>query len=242
MARIRTIKPEFFKHYELWQAEAETGLPLRVAFAGLWCVADREGRFRWLPPQIKIDVLPYDEIDFSRVLDALTTRGFVVKYAVNGREYGAIPGFTRHQVVNNRERKSEIPEPNKNNILSGAQRDDDASSTREPRVPQGREGKGTSIPPSEGAASAPEKVVSLEVEAYRFGKKVLGKGAGGLVTKLRKHCNGDFGAVMDLLEEASGKEDAKEWVSAVLRGEREQSTADVVAEIDRQYCEWGVDY
>lgn len=242
MARIRTIKPEFFKHYELWQAEVETGLPLRVAFAGLWCVADREGRFRWLPPQIKIDVLPYDDIDFSRVLDALATRGFVVKYAVNGREYGVIPGFSRHQVVNNRERKSELPEPNKNNILSGDARDDDASPTREPRVQQGREGKGTSIPPSEGAASAPSSSGSLEVEVYRFGKKLLGKRAGGLVTDLRKHCNGDFGAVMDLLEEAQGKENAREWVCAVLRGEREQSAAEVVAEIDRQYREWGVDY
>jgi hypothetical protein len=34
MARIRTIKPEFFRHGGLFDAEIETGLPLRVAFAG----------------------------------------------------------------------------------------------------------------------------------------------------------------------------------------------------------------
>ena len=42
MARIRTIKPEFFRHADLYEAERETGLPLRLAFAGLWTAADRE--------------------------------------------------------------------------------------------------------------------------------------------------------------------------------------------------------
>jgi hypothetical protein len=84
MARIRTIKPEFFRHYDLWQAEQEAGLPLRLAFIGLWCVADREGRFHWRPQQLKVEILPYCDIDFSRVLDAWVTRGFVVKYTVDG--------------------------------------------------------------------------------------------------------------------------------------------------------------
>ncbi len=80
--RIRTIKPEFFHHEGLFEAEMETKLPLRVAFAGLWCIADREGRFKWEPRRIGVQVLPYDGVDFSRVLDALTTRGFVLKYRV----------------------------------------------------------------------------------------------------------------------------------------------------------------
>ena len=47
--RIRTVKPEFFTHEGLFDAEKATKLPLRVAFVGLWCAADREGRFRWEP-------------------------------------------------------------------------------------------------------------------------------------------------------------------------------------------------
>ena len=42
MSRTRLIKPAFFKHAELYAAEAESGLRLRIAFAGLWTVADRE--------------------------------------------------------------------------------------------------------------------------------------------------------------------------------------------------------
>ena len=33
----------------------------------------------------------HDDVDFSRVLDALVTRGFVVKYRVDGVDYGCIP-------------------------------------------------------------------------------------------------------------------------------------------------------
>jgi len=133
MARIRTVKPDLFRHEGLYEAELETGLPLRIAFVGLFTVADREGRFRWQPRQIKLDVMPYDSVDFSRVLDALVTRGFVVRYACETEEFGAIPTFPKHQVVNNREKPSEFPDfscaddvyPYKNSVLA----------TRASRVP-----------------------------------------------------------------------------------------------------------
>ena len=140
MARIRTIKPEYFKHLKLFELEEETGLPLRVAFAALWTVADREGRFVWIPRQLKIDCLPYDEIDFSRVLNALTTREFVIKYAVEGVEYGYIPSFLDHQVINNKERASKLPDPTDDAALTCDPRDDDALTTRDVR--KGKEGKG----------------------------------------------------------------------------------------------------
>ena len=108
-SRIRTVKPELFRHEGLFEAEQESGLPLRLAFIGLFTVCDREGIFRWQPRQLKLDVMPYDLHDFSRVLDALVTRGFVVRYACGSDEYGAIPTFTRHQVINNREKSSEFP-------------------------------------------------------------------------------------------------------------------------------------
>lgn len=111
MGRIRSIKPEFFRHEELYQAEKKSGLPLRVAFAGLWTVADREGRFKWRPTQIKLDVLPFDKVDMEEVLGVLTQDNFIVKYSVDGKEYGCIPSFKEHQVINIREAKSHIPPP-----------------------------------------------------------------------------------------------------------------------------------
>lgn len=109
MARIRTVKPELFRHEGLFEAEEASGLPLRVAFIGLFTVCDRRGIFRWQPRQLKLDVMPYDSIDFSRVLDALLSRGFLRKYACEGDEYGVIPSFGRHQVINNKEKPSHHP-------------------------------------------------------------------------------------------------------------------------------------
>ena len=165
MARIRTVKPDLFKHEDLFEAEIETGLPLRLAFIGLFTCCDREGRFKWRPRVLKLDVLPHDTVDFSRVLHALATRGFLVHYKVDGEEYGAIPTFLRHQTINNKETASVIPSPpkealkNKDNSTREP-RVNDATATREPRVDdasrgegKGREGKGR-----EGSSSAREPV------------------------------------------------------------------------------------
>ena len=69
--KIRCVKPEFYRHLGLYQLEQRTRLPIRISFEGLWAVADREGRFRWRAHEIKLDVLPYDEVDFAVILEEL---------------------------------------------------------------------------------------------------------------------------------------------------------------------------
>jgi hypothetical protein len=162
--RIRTIKPEAFTDEDLWDLEEETDMPIFRAFSGLWCHADREGRFEWRPRALKAGILPYWDGDFSRVLDALTTRGFIVKYTSSGREYGCIPTFLRHQVINNREEDSKLPAPplppEEPEQLSQLARVEHASGTRQARVAhascahtsgtegKGREGNGRERPAS----------------------------------------------------------------------------------------------
>lgn len=152
--RIRTIKPEFFLHEELFDLEEETGLPIRVAFAGLWCAADREGRFLWKIRRLKSQILPYDDCDFSRVLHALTTRGLVVKYASGDEEFGWIPNFTKHQMINNREKESDLPEPPESAKQAGL--------TRAPRV--------------EDASSTPLEYAQAEGKGREQGKESVSKG------------------------------------------------------------------
>lgn len=160
--RIRTIKPEFFTHEGLFEAEASTGLPIRIAFAGLWCIADREGRFKWEPRRIGVQILPYDGIDFSRVMDALTTRGFIVKYRVNDAWFGCIPSFGKHQVINNRESASSLPECSANDAFF---EEIDALATRESRDDNAchKEGKGM-----EGKEGVVTRELSPELEAFRL--------------------------------------------------------------------------
>lgn len=148
--RIRTVKPEFFTHEGIYEAEIDSKLPLRLAFIGLWCACDREGRFKWEPRRLGVQILPYDDVDFSRVLDALVTRGFLVKYACQGSFFGVIPSFKRHQIVNNKESPSSLPEPpaetpdslanspENDACPTRATRDDDACH----KEGKGKEGKG----------------------------------------------------------------------------------------------------
>jgi hypothetical protein len=211
MARIRTIKPDFFRHEALFEAEKETGLPLRVAFAGLWTAADREGRFRWSPRALKLDCLPFDDVDFSRVLDALATRGFIVKYRAEGQDYGHIPTWKTHQVINNRENQSVIPEPNDNNTLTRAPRVPDACPTALSNFQgegKGREGK------EDGAVAPP----SDEADLFRRGKEVLGPNTGSLVARLLKFKGGSVPLARAVIEQASTKQNPREYVGRVLAG------------------------
>jgi hypothetical protein len=105
--RIRTIKPEFFTHEGIQKAEEESGLPLRLAFIGLWCAADREGRFKWEPRRLGVMIMPYETVDFSAILEALAAAGFVVRYG--GGRFGLIASFAEHQRINPREAASQIP-------------------------------------------------------------------------------------------------------------------------------------
>ncbi|HEX2654498.1 MAG TPA: hypothetical protein VHN11_12700 [Xanthobacteraceae bacterium] len=111
MARIRNIKPAFFKDSELYDAEKATGLPLRVAYAGLWTVADRAGRFKWKPREIKTDVLPYDDVDMEAVLVGLVNAKKIFRYKSGGFEYGFVLNFEKHQFINRNEVASQLPEP-----------------------------------------------------------------------------------------------------------------------------------
>jgi hypothetical protein len=111
VARIRTIKPEFFRNGALYRAERDTGLPLRIAFAGLWTSADRDGRFQWKPDELKLDALPHDDLDFEQVLVALERGDYVRSYMVDGKKFGYIPAWLKHQAINTREAQSAIPAP-----------------------------------------------------------------------------------------------------------------------------------
>ena len=114
MARIRTIKPEFFTSEDIVELD-----PLaRLLYIALWCEADKEGRLSWKPRTFKMRYLPADDCDIDATANALVTRGLIVLYG-DGLAY--IPSFRDHQHINPREKESVLPDP-------------DACSTRHSRV------------------------------------------------------------------------------------------------------------
>lgn len=107
MARLRTIKPTFFLDEDL----AECHPLSRLLFAGLWCIADREGRLEDRPRRIKVEVLPYDDCDVDVLLNELASKSFIVRYVIDGRSLIAIPKWAKHQQPHYKEVASVLPPP-----------------------------------------------------------------------------------------------------------------------------------
>lgn len=106
MARSRNIKPGFFTNDEL----AECSPYARILFAGLWTIADKEGRLDDRPKKVKALVLPFDNVDCDELLQQLHDRKFIQRYQVQDGAYIQITNWKKHQNPHCKEAPSEIPE------------------------------------------------------------------------------------------------------------------------------------
>lgn len=107
MPRSRNIKHSFFTNDSLGSLK-----PLaRLLFAGLWCIADSEGRLENRPKKIKIEVLPYDNCCIEQLLEDLHKEHFIEIYEVENSSYIQIVNFRKHQNPHKNEKASSIPPP-----------------------------------------------------------------------------------------------------------------------------------
>ena len=168
MARIRTIKPEFFTSEDI------VGLsPLaRLLYIAVWCEADKEGRLAWKPMTFKLRYFPGDNCDIQAMCKEIVDAGLVKLY---GEGYAVVPAFKAHQHINPRESDSQLPEPVA--IVTRAARVKHASprvnSEIDPQV--GREGKG-----KEGDT----RVASFESFYQAYPRKEAKKDAEAVFAKL----------------------------------------------------------
>lgn len=111
--RARNIKPSFFKSDALGSCS-----PLaRLLFQGLWCMADHEGRLHYRPRRIKVEILPYDDVDVGDLIAELIAADpddpMIRLYGGTEESpaYLWIPRFRAHQSPCRREREkaSAIP-------------------------------------------------------------------------------------------------------------------------------------
>lgn len=105
MARSRIIKPGFFTNEML----AELSFEARLCFAGLWTLADREGRLEDRPKRIAAALFPYDTVDIHAILASLTDSGFIDRYRAGEVAVISLPTFFDHQHPHPRELASILP-------------------------------------------------------------------------------------------------------------------------------------
>lgn len=113
MARARFIRPEFFTDDKL----SELPLAARLLFAGTWCHSDLRGVFEHSAKLLRVQVFPFDEaISVANVtewLDMLKLHGFISTFEAEGKTWGYILKWKKHQTISGREAQvgSKRPQP-----------------------------------------------------------------------------------------------------------------------------------
>lgn len=111
MARIRTLKPEFFRSKKL----ARCTLAARLTYQGLWCEADDHGRGVAESRVLAGAIWPLDDtIGWEQVdehLAELEQVGCIVVYEVDGDRYYEIRSWEEHQSAAYRRGKPIHPAP-----------------------------------------------------------------------------------------------------------------------------------
>lgn len=172
--RARLLKPGFFMNEEL----ARLPVRARLLFAGLWCLADREGRVEDRPARIKAALFPYERLNIEPLIQALADAGFVKRYQVAYTRCLVLPSFATHQQPHHREPESKLPaEPR----LSAA------SPQPSPTDPVTRSGKDPDLDQERTASrSVPFKVYAAIAGRVLKETEDLGLDDGSLAEELKR--------------------------------------------------------
>lgn len=106
MARIRSIKPEFWTDEKVVELSAFA----RLLFIGIWNFCDDEGRMVYSPKRLKMQIFPADSVDCSELVGEILRNQLVSIYVVDGIEYLQVNGFAKHQKIDKRS-ASKLPSP-----------------------------------------------------------------------------------------------------------------------------------
>jgi hypothetical protein len=152
MARIRTIKPEFWTNERVMECSPNA----RLLFIGMWNFADDLGRLAFAPKTIKAQIFPSDDIGFDVIrgmIQELSTNGLLLVYEVNGKEYLQIVGW-QHQRID-KPQPGKCPAP-----VNGYSKNDPGMVATDSTL-------------SKGKGSYPDNIVEARASNFTEGSKAL---------------------------------------------------------------------
>lgn len=107
MARIRSIKPDFFND----ETTATLHPDAQLLLLGLSTMADRDGLLEDRPRRIKAILFPYRDVDVDAHLEALVGAGVVQRYTAAGHACIHLTTFLRDQKPHPKETSFGLPGP-----------------------------------------------------------------------------------------------------------------------------------
>lgn len=249
MARIRTIKPEFWTSEQIMECNPMT----RLLFIGIWNFCDDAGNHPASSKTIKALVFPGDDItsaDVQRMLDELSTNGLIAFYDASGKTYLHVTGWLSHQKIDRPtykfpkpdidppekddrrpKRRNSQPEPpdNSGNSATSRQQLDDSSTSDRRGLTPGREGKGSNntLSPAHDSAADPSHddapfAMHLEWEPDQRALKAYATRAGIPLAAFTPEATSGFVVYHDPRGETKTE---REWVSSLVNWIKRDITA-----------------
>jgi len=226
MARIRSIHPG------LWTDESFVSVsPLaRLLHIGIWNECDDQGAFEWKPITLKMRLLPNDNADVPALLTELTGANMVGRYAVDGREYGAVRNFGRFQRP--KKPKSSYPMPSEwrkyaaSDLSDGEPDDDETPSSAPPPQDEvssvGKEFPTSSTPAQDEVTTVPiaaESAPQMEEEGGNREEVQAGRSLRSLVRSRAAKADPEFAAFYAAYPRHEASDDGlKAWRSVISHG------------------------
>lgn len=108
MARIRSIKPEFWTSAQILECSTNA----RLLFVGLWNFCDDLGRHPLIARQVKAEVFPADDMTeriITAMLDELIQNNLIVQYEHENKRYFYVSGW-KHQRID-KPQPAKYPDP-----------------------------------------------------------------------------------------------------------------------------------
>lgn len=133
MARIRSIKPEFFTSEQI----ADLSPTTRLLFIGMWVFSDDNGVHPASVKTLKMEIFPADVLSpqqISDMINELINASLLSSYVVEGKAYWMITGWKKHQKIEKPTYRYPLPaaSPTPRRLL------DDPSATEQSRAEQSR--------------------------------------------------------------------------------------------------------
>ena len=133
MARIRTIKPDFWEDEKI----GKLPIPCRLFFIGCWNFADDFGVIKGNAVLLKSQIFPYDEnlraSEIKKWIDALVDARMLIPIIHAEESYYYIRTFRSHQIIDKRYDKSYIGKDIVNDLINSALNDYNVNTTSTPR-------------------------------------------------------------------------------------------------------------
>ena len=133
MARIRTIKPEFWEDEKI----GKLPIPCRLFFIGCWNFADDFGVIKGNAALLKSQIFPYDEnlrvSEIKKWIDSLVDARMLVPIIHAEESYYFIRTFRSHQILDKRYDKSYIGKEIAKDLINRTLNDNVVNTTSTPR-------------------------------------------------------------------------------------------------------------